>query len=971
MKAKGLIIQMLLSLLCFWLVHANEQAFAQASYPPHIPYGVDEGLPSSQVFYLTKDAKERIWVCTRAGIACYNGYEFKVFGEKDSLAGNTHFEIHEDREGRIWFGGMDCQFSYLENDTIRHYQFNKTIRDSIRSGLNLQDFGFNGDGELIFTVEKGTEARNIYKVDGQGNLTVVNFNDEFTSYCVVVQLASGTNILADYNKPLSLEYGIIFLDDQLNKKHVIKKEIPMPPKNYRHLAQALNFSEKGFCFVNTTRGLLKVDLNTNGVTVVENEKPIIILFRSPEDQLWAGIMSSGISVLDEDGHFIPKWEVPGNVSGMLTDYEGGLWISTLRKGISYFPNPEVQYFEAEGRSGYGLFRDHHGEFKVTFPDGSLWDPTRNTYDELPSESQKWAGAHFSYLAGPQRYYVRSEGRMFGFLDTNFRPIGETNGYYNGTINGDFGPYSYLIGGGTIAKVSVDGIVKNIKADFSPHGGARIDSSLTLIVTNEGLWKMENDSLSRLKSAHRELNGLIGTISPTASGLIFVKPYRGAPVFWDHKTDSVIHLRGLDRIQGNIQGAAYLGKDNHLWIATTLGLESFYVDNFELTQGLLIDQRLGLPSRELWNIGVTDGNLLAMGPKGLALLPNILDRKKLPPSPLYMTDVRINGEAISGSDNQFGPGKVDVQLNYHSVAFQKQPLYEFRLLGMGDDWESTSERTVHYRSLVPGDYIFELRIQGILADENTEALQYAFNISPHFYNTSWFKALIILGILIILVLVGRSWLNRFKKKLIFEQKLNQLQNEALRSQMNPHFVFNVLTSIQAFVIQKDHYLATVALSKFSGLIRTFLNHSRQEYISIEEEIALLTSYLEIEQYRFGEHLNFSISSEPDLDIHDTQIPTLLLQPIVENCVQHGLGQIDKGLITVSFEQTQTKELRVTVTDNGPGISSMSTEGVGLNILQRRLELLEETKKQKGRLHIENINIAGKNKHGTKVTLTVPQ
>ncbi len=176
-----------------------------------------------------------------------------------------------------------------------------------------------------------------------------------------------------------------------------------------------------------------------------------------------------------------------------------------------------------------------------------------------------------------------------------------------------------------------------------------------------------------------------------------------------------------------------------------------------------------------------------------------------------------------------------------------------------------------------------------------------------------------------------------KKLLAEQKqqkdIAQLQLEAVRSQLNPHFLFNALAGIQNLMNKTDIEQANRYLTKFARLTRNVLNNN--DLINLSEEKSLLDDYLQMEQMRFG--FNFEISTDPNLDISNMQIPSMLLHPFVENAVKHGLPSDERtGKIAISISK-KDNDLELTIADNGKGFNDQN-DGLGLQLSKKRIALL---------------------------------
>ena len=197
-------------------------------------------------------------------------------------------------------------------------------------------------------------------------------------------------------------------------------------------------------------------------------------------------------------------------------------------------------------------------------------------------------------------------------------------------------------------------------------------------------------------------------------------------------------------------------------------------------------------------------------------------------------------------------------------------------------------------------------------------------------------------------------------------------------MNPHFVHNSLNAIQYYILRNEVELSEKYLSKFSKLIRSFFKYSREQNISLKNEIELLENYLEIEKMRFEEKMRFSIVIDEKIDIEEFMIPAMILQPIVENSINHGLfHKTENGLVTIKFIFVDKSQFQVTVEDNGIGINNSTI--INLNkdepmrstsVLLERLELLRQSKEWD--IQYQAIDISSfSDKTGTLIKLTFNQ
>ena len=220
---------------------------------------------------------------------------------------------------------------------------------------------------------------------------------------------------------------------------------------------------------------------------------------------------------------------------------------------------------------------------------------------------------------------------------------------------------------------------------------------------------------------------------------------------------------------------------------------------------------------------------------------------------------------------------------------------------------------------------------------------------------------------------------FMYKYIKQQKLanNLLALKSLRSQMNPHFIFNALNSVNSFIASNDERTANKYLSDFSQLMRSVLENSEEDFIPLQKEIELLELYTQLEHFRFKDKFDYNITVENNVDVHDFQIPPMLLQPYIENAVWHGLRYKEtKGQLLINIKQLRKDEIIITITDDGIGrekSKAIKTDNQkkqnskGMTNIKERVAILNEMYKDKVDVHIEDYNTEGD--IGTKVEVTL--
>ncbi|MBX3254824.1 MAG: histidine kinase [Chitinophagaceae bacterium] len=264
-----------------------------------------------------------------------------------------------------------------------------------------------------------------------------------------------------------------------------------------------------------------------------------------------------------------------------------------------------------------------------------------------------------------------------------------------------------------------------------------------------------------------------------------------------------------------------------------------------------------------------------------------------------------------------------------------------------------------QQLSPGKYTLYLRY----AFQRQTINSFSFTITPAWHQTAWFK--VIAGVLSVLAVMSVYLFIKNKRqqaKLQAQQTQHQLvqaEIKSIRSQFNPHFVFNALNSIQGLITKNDIESAHVYLHDFSRLLRNSLKESEKDFISLAKDIHLTDNYLKLEQLRFG--FCYEINMDKKINKDAIEVPVLLLQPVIENAIKHGLsGQYENGLLKINYTAAGN-DITVTITDNGSGYSnSMVKKGHGLKLTNDRIALMNKLLKEQS-IHWQTNNTG----NGTQV------
>lgn len=308
-------------------------------------------------------------------------------------------------------------------------------------------------------------------------------------------------------------------------------------------------------------------------------------------------------------------------------------------------------------------------------------------------------------------------------------------------------------------------------------------------------------------------------------------------------------------------------------------------------------------------------------------------------------------------------------------------YAYKLEGFDKDWVYIGrQRTGSYTNVPGGDYLLRLKVRNSNGIWNEQGQQIRIHINKPFWETGWFLALAILltGAVIYLVYSYRvnSVRRQARLRSDYEIKLNELENSALRTQMNPHFIFNSLNTINSFINSNERERANQYISKFSRLIRLILDHSREKKISLTNELEVVNLYVQLEQIRFEYKFNYEISIGEGITTDDLEVPPLIIQPFVENAILHGLLPLASGGLLHIKVYRNDGHLLLLIEDNGIGRQQAKKHKLpaqekhkshGIDITLKRIELFNKEHHFEGRVTLIDLKEEAGNAAGTRVEI----
>jgi len=353
--------------------------------------------------------------------------------------------------------------------------------------------------------------------------------------------------------------------------------------------------------------------------------------------------------------------------------------------------------------------------------------------------------------------------------------------------------------------------------------------------------------------------------------------------------------------------------------------------------------------------------------------------------LYIDSILVNSKKINFIKQQkfdYTKNQLSFYIDYRNIESKAETVIHYKLKGFYNDWKSlgSNENKIDFQSLPIGNYTFVAK--ATYRDKSTKPFEYKFAILPPFWKTWWFYT--ILSIASISLVFYRFRLLKKESSALLEKqamKTTILDGElkALRSQMDPHFIFNALNSIQEYILLNKKNLASDYLGKFADLIRSYLDFSKSGVISLKEEVANLNLYLELEKLRFEESFNYKTILKDKELIEHLNIPTMIIQPYIENAIKHGLlHKKGKRILTVFIQQISDDLIECIVEDNGIGRAKSKIinkkrlkkhKSFALESTSERLQLLNFEKNEEIGVTINDVLIDEK-VCGTRVLIKIP-
>jgi len=932
-----------IAITCCLLIQAGV-SFSQSTQT--IFYTTKDGLPSSSIYKSVLDNHGFLWVATDNGIAKFDGKNFKTYTTAQGLPDNEITDIFIDSNQRIWvtpfrrtaayYNPVKDRFENEETDAeLKKVELGNTNRGSVLQygGVafcnNKRDFFIYKDGKatvykglmkgMAGTPEKIIEFRPKKYLLVSPDSARVFINGKFTKSH---PLLTKTFFCEYFNNLLYISEGDKIkkysVDDQGNMTLLLEKKLP--------------FIIRIFCRAGKNLAVTTINRTTYPVDTVTLELKDPLLYNIA-------------------------------VRNVLEDRNGSSWIASIDRGLIKIQQKRISSYTITDKTLNEEISQSFTALAVVnkrilagnnYGEVLIYDGVYDILRRAISNEKNMDGVVRKIVETDAGFYVSCQTGSFLLNKNNYSIIKRFEGKQNVSTK------AALLLNDSVLLLGNHSTVQlyNFKTDQAITQRTKrvtalgVNQSKTIYVgSNDGLYRWDKDSLFYFGKTYPALSYRVTTILGTKDDLLWVG--LGSDSLLVLKNDKLIKAIALgDIIPGNVCKSLYSNTPGIIWLGTNKGLNkiqykfgngqlSFYNTSFGLADGLIGEQ--------VNDITINNDTVYVATTGGISYLPASLN---LPVADIttFITSVFINGAEEQVMESYTLPyDKNDISIGFSGADLTGYyPLFEYRVNDAA--WQKTDKNNIELR-LASGRYTIQIR--GMKRDGTPSSQTESISIyikTPFWKNGIFWTILVISSFFLSLFILDKRNQQKRKaevEKVITEKKLTELEMQALKAQINPHFVFNCLNSIKGFIFDRDYAQADKYLDKFSDLMRSTIDNSDAAIISLQNEIIYLDNYLQLEKLRFEDKFSYHINVAEDVDKEHVFVPAMLLQPYVENAIRHGMRFLEnrQGQIKILVSK-ENGFLVCEIDDNGIGREKAAAlkskrhveyQSRGMNISKRRAEL----------------------------------
>jgi two-component sensor histidine kinase len=969
------------------LLLAGSELPAQNPYIQH--FTTQDGLPSNTVYYIYQDSKKFIWFATDAGVSRYDGTSFVNFRKKDGLSSNEVIKIKEDSFGRIWFFNYNTAMDFFYHEKIYNAQNTPFLK------------AFEGEDYFIDFYQDPNLSVNFF--NKRNSIFVLNTENKVSRFIVErkrwLEFLKKNPFRDGVSKFLSkeandtfivwTESGIVRFNARTQKYSVVCDTIkingvfPSGDESY-YIAT----SDHTILFI--VHGTVMKSFQFPYKFPLTQEK-IKSVMRDHDMGIWVVTFDEGVFYRSGEGN-IQHFDIKEGQS-VIQDHENNIWISSMREGV-FMISPFLfshKHYES------GLFQDLGILAMGNAVDKGVWLTNGKSIFLLKNNIQYTLMLKNEMYAFNSVYQVNNTSLLVGEKSFYFNLINgirleEANRqlHFNSISNVRVHFKQFNFNNNRTEMCSYTGssaFVFNLDKMFADFNeifvGERVynafyDVHNDLVINARKNYIYRNRNLLPYPELSRFENKII-TDHLTLNDSTELYNVEGDSIYLFNK-NTFYNLSDAFGVPIDLQIRSIIYHKPKLFLGTSGNV--YWCDNpmnvipYKKVKLHLLD----INFRNIHDLLLSNDSLYVASDDGLTVIPEALIGKGTAHIPIpYIRTAFINDQEFSPGDSGFsGRGNTKIAFSFGCIHYSSTPvLYAYKLQGLDTAWTAVTASNVVYQRLLSGNYTFMLKVRKSTS-EWSEVVEYPVQIKASIWQHPLFFVFLAIIALVVIALFIIRRKNLQMKHRELDHHLVTLELKALQSMMNPHFIFNALGSIQNFLFQNKNDEAGLYLSQFARLIRQNMNALNEAMINLDEEVDRLKNYLDLERLRMENKFDYRIEPDEHFEPEDIRIPSMIIQPFVENSIWHGISTLDgKGLICITFARQDENMLKVIIEDNGIGIkkaqATQSKDGkhlkLGMEMTRKRLELLGRKYNVKTCVEFSDIH-SGSANPGTRVLLIIP-
>jgi ligand-binding sensor domain-containing protein/two-component sensor histidine kinase len=946
----------------------------KAQYPSYVIHNIENGAPSNEVYSIIQDKDGYIWVGCDAGIYRFNGVQYEYFTSKD-LQARSATGLTQTPSGKIFGYNFKGQLFYMDKKgmhVIKNWKYNL-------NGISCDD-----SGNIWISSEQGTfiiddKTLKISKHIGK----YINYKKDSVAYT--------GSINVNLKGSIYFHNGVYLVERTRQGKETTTyiddcfKNAPMLISKSKNKPWILSLTEN------------KVFRNFQGKWVLFKNKGLSELLqgRKPNDVreidncLWISTYT-GLIRFDLTNGSAQLLYPQIAFSGVLKDKEGNFWFSSLHHGILKIPNIKILVWNRNSSGKDFDQLSHIVSLKnkiVACGTGGQFiqlNKNNNTIEFFSQEIQSDVGsAYFDPI--DDCIYFNKLSQIYRFKNGQTNLINSSSRAVKSMLHTHDGYFILSSQGIFFTKDIRKPLEKKdlLKMGWFREICALPDNKGYFVASNDGLLKLDKQN-GHWKFTRTNISKQVITLSyDFNTNKVYVLTFDGK--LYSVDISGKVSLFCSDLLFYRASNLSC--HKGFIYVATIKGILRIALKNKAKE---LLTKLHGLPSNNIRSLIIESDTCWAASGDGIISVPLTSFRFPKIPGFIYGRGIELNKRRINMKVIPTIGFNDELTIYADGISYRSNQDFQlaYRIQGYSKNWmkEAGFMGKLEIPRLPAGEVTIEIKMIDYQGTDSANTLLYRFRVLPPFWQRWWFYVLLTLITLVLAAFIFRIRLTAVRKKQILELKRLKLENElrltqqnALKAQMNPHFLFNVLNSIKGYIYENDKKNAARYLSDFSSLVRTILELSNKPTVSLERELEALKLYIDLEAMLMEHNFEFKLNVDANLDLSSIQIPALLLQPYVENAFKHGLRhKAGEKILEINIRMDHEEQLLIIeVTDNGIGRKAADELNAqnraehhpfATSAMEKRIELLNFERKDVVGVEIRD-NFIEERSFGTSVIIRI--